>query len=156
MIMTLYWYQNQLTKLPDWTKVFASKIITGKQNYLQAKINIIQNIYQIDLKTTENKGFTEIITENLPIDLLPKATEFELAENLEITTENSFLKTTKYNPEDVDKFLNQEECLFYNFQNDDWCVLKWKLTDSNLIFQSMRTYKDVDITVWSETKYDLE
>lgn len=151
--MTFYWYQNDFTKLPDWTKVFASKIITGKQNYFQAKLNIIDNSHQIDLKTSPSLGFTEILASNLPIELLPKAIEFELTQDLEIKTQNSTLKTTKYNTKDVDKFLDQEDCLFYNFENDDWTILKWKIDDSVVIFETLHTYPKLELSLWSQSQY---
>ena len=137
--MTYYLFNHEYTKLPDWTKVYASKIISfgGKK----IKVNIGLNSQQIE----NEKSFTYILAENLPIKLMSQAKEFELESELEIVTDKYQITTLPFDITIIDEFLKTPNCLFYCFEEDDWNIVRWTAEEKNMVFESLLSYKTDNI-----------
>jgi hypothetical protein len=150
--MTLYWYSRPYLALREWTYFNTAKIIQG--NDKKIKLNIGKSTHQIQLEN----GFTEIMSENLPIKLVPEATEFELTDDIELIGDHYTIKSQKYDIAIIDDFLKTPDCMFYNFEDsDDWTVIKWSQNSpDSIVFETLRSFMSENVILKTKSEYSLD
>jgi hypothetical protein len=151
--MPYYFYNQKNQSLPAWGNIHAGKILQ-KSDKEVLKINLIDS-YHLEYKSDKIPGFTEILAESIPMSILSESLEFELLPDLKLEGENFKIHTKKFDPKSVDKFLNSKDVLFYNQNEDDWTIVKWELSDHQAKFWTLRTYKDQDLSLWTESFYGI-
>ncbi|MEM1312234.1 MAG: hypothetical protein AAGF07_02105 [Patescibacteria group bacterium] len=148
--MIFYWYTPQYYKLQHWTKVLTAKVI----NHYDQRISIKIGPAGHDISSEHR--FTEILSQTLPIKLIPKSLEFDSSKEDSISKNDLNLKISseKYQLTTVDKFLDTPDCVFYNFiESDDWIIVKWE-TDKNIIkFRTLRTMKQENTILLTSSVY---
>ncbi len=151
--MSYYLYSKPFTKLPNWTELYTAKIISLPNNHL-VKIHIGQNLHYIT-SDNDNLNFTEILTENLPIKLVPDSLEFEPIIDYTNQTENYKISVKKFDENEIDEFLKTPDCLFYLFTNGDWKIIRWEIDKQQLIFKTLQTLDENQFTIFTETSYNF-
>ena len=151
LFMTLYWYSRPYLQLREWTYFNTAKIIGTKDKKI--KLGIGQTTHQIQLED----NFTEILSENLPIKLVPEALEFELTANIDLSGDNYTVKSQKYDIDIIDELLKTPDCMFYNFEHtDDWTIIKWSMpTPDSVVFETLHSYRQENLILHTESEYSF-
>jgi len=153
--MTLYWYNSNYKALTTWTKIYASKIFQ-KTETEGLKLNIIGYSHHIELENKAKSGFTEVLASQVPMSILDKSTEFELVPNLDLKGSNWNLWTTDFKLTEIDDFLRNPNCLFYNFDStqDCWTIINWEFTkNAEVRFKTLHAYPEYGLNLWSKSHY---
>ena len=152
--MTLYWYNSNYKALTTWTKIFASKIFEKSQKET-LKLNIIGYSHHIEFENRKEHGFTEVLASEVPMTILKDALEFELKDNLKLEGSNWNLWTTSFSLKEIDNFLKNENCLFYNFdpKQECWTIIRWEFINKEIRFETLHSYPEHKLNLWSKSHY---
>lgn len=144
--LTLYWYTNKFTRLPDWKNVLASKVLTQSDKSEKIRMNIMEMSYQIDV-SNETGGFTQILAPQLPIKLMDTAVEIKLEIGKNYSNENWKIFILPFDINIIDNYLRTENCLFYNQNKDNWTIIKWEEKKTKMVFQTLIALQDEGVIV---------
>lgn len=148
--LTLYWYTNKFTRLPDWKNVLTSKVLSQRGKSEKIRINIMETSYQIDVND-ETGGLTQILAPQLPIKLMEKAVEIKLEIGKNYSNESYKIYILPFDINVIDNYLRTENCLFYNQNGDNWTVIKWEEIEDKMKFKTMLAMEDEGVIVMSES-----
>ena len=149
--MHVFWYQSEKI-LPDgWTKVFWQT--EQKSQKFRAHIKIIGHSHQIDLYF-QDRQLCEVLTTQEPSVHTAEFLLLNLANNDEYIDTNLRLWASA-NLSEVDNFLEQTNVVKYDFGQGAWTAVQLTENQNLLFVQTLHCYPELNLVVWSQTKYHL-
>ena len=150
-MMHVFWYQSEKI-LPDgWTKVFWQA--EQKSQKFRAHIKIIGHSHQIDLYF-QDRQLCEVLTTQEPSVHTAEFLLLNLANNDEYIDTNLRLWASA-NLSEVDNFLEQTNVVKYDFGQGAWTAVQLTENQNLLFVRTLHCYPELNLVVWSQTKYHL-
>jgi len=150
-MMHVFWYQSEKI-LPDgWTKVFWQT--EQKSQKFRAHIKIIGHSHQIDLYFQDRQLCEALTTQEPGVS----TEEFML---LNLANKNQYVSThlrlwVSDDVTQIDNFLQQTNVVKYDFGQGAWTAVQLTENQNLLFVRTLHCYPELNLVVWSQTKYHL-
>jgi hypothetical protein len=148
----LYLYSGKNLTVKDWAKVYAQKKILI--NDTSFELNIIGYSHQIIINKGEDSN-TEILASIVPQNIEKQSLKISLQTQYELVKPNFEIKVINFEHEIIDLFLKHSNQVSYKFDKDSWTVIIWSIQDSQIEFETLHSYPDLNLIVLSKSKYKL-
>ncbi len=149
--MRFFWYQSEKL-LPDgWTRVFFETIHESQK--FRAHIRIIGHSHQVDLYF-KDRQFCEALTTQKPGVNQEEFLGFNLTNNQQYTKPNLQLWVSA-DFTAVKNFLEQTDIVKYDFGQEAWTAVQLTENRNWLWVQTLHCYPELNLVIWSKTKYSL-